>query len=44
MSNIRKILLVDDDLDLRALLAEQLALHEEFGVQQAGPWARRWPP
>jgi DNA-binding response OmpR family regulator len=35
MSNVRRILLVDDDHDLRALLAEQLALHEEFSVQQA---------
>jgi DNA-binding response OmpR family regulator len=35
MSNVRRILLVDDDNDLRALLAEQLALHEEFSVQQA---------
>ena len=30
MSNIRKILIVDDDLELRAALVEQLALHEEF--------------
>jgi len=30
MSNVRKILLVDDDRDLREMLAEQLALHEEF--------------
>jgi DNA-binding response OmpR family regulator len=35
MSNVRSILLVDDDNDLRTLLAEQLALHEEFSVQQA---------
>ncbi len=35
MSNIRKILLVDDDRDLRETLAEQLALHEEFSVQTA---------
>ncbi|MGL5117099.1 MAG: response regulator transcription factor [Beijerinckiaceae bacterium] len=35
MSNVRRILLVDDDNDLRILLAEQLALHEEFSVQQA---------
>jgi DNA-binding response OmpR family regulator len=36
MSNIRKLLLVDDDVDLRTLLAEQLALHEEFAIVQAG--------
>jgi DNA-binding response OmpR family regulator len=35
MSNVRRILLVDDDNDLRTLLAEQLALHEEFGIMQA---------
>jgi DNA-binding response OmpR family regulator len=32
MSNIRKILLVDDDNDLRDALAEQIALYEEFEV------------
>jgi DNA-binding response OmpR family regulator len=36
MSNIRRILLVDDDVELRTLLAEQLALHEEFTILQAG--------
>jgi DNA-binding response OmpR family regulator len=36
MSNIRKLLLVDDDLDLRSTLAEQLALHEEFNTIVAG--------
>ena len=30
MSNARKILIVDDDEDLRETLSEQLALHEEF--------------
>ncbi len=30
MPNARKILIVDDDNDLRAALVEQLALHEEF--------------
>ena len=30
MSNIRKILIVDDDAELRDALVEQLALHEEF--------------
>jgi len=30
MSNVRRILIVDDDDELRDTLAEQLALHEEF--------------
>ncbi|WP_460449848.1 response regulator transcription factor [Alsobacter sp. SYSU BS001988] len=30
MSNVRSILVVDDDTELAAALAEQLALHEEF--------------
>jgi DNA-binding response OmpR family regulator len=30
MPNARKILIVDDDTELRAALVEQLALHEEF--------------
>ena len=30
MTGIRKILIVDDDAELRDALAEQLALHEEF--------------
>ena len=30
MANPRKILIVDDDPDLRGTLAEQLTLHEEF--------------
>src|SRR5438132_7321449 len=30
MTNSRKILIVDDDLELRTALVEQLALHEEF--------------
>ena len=30
MSNVRKILIVDDDAELRDTLVEQLALHEEF--------------
>ncbi len=32
----RKILIVDDDASLRQALAEQLELHEEFKVAQAG--------
>jgi len=30
MTNVRKILIVDDDAELREALVEQLALHEEF--------------
>ena len=30
MANARKILIVDDDTDMREALVEQLALHEEF--------------
>ena len=30
MSNVRKILIVDDDAELRDALVEQLSLHEEF--------------
>src|SRR5260370_3532734 len=30
MTNARKILIVDDDCELREALVEQLALHEEF--------------
>jgi len=36
MSNVKRILLVDDDVELRTLLAEQLQLHEEFAIIQAG--------
>jgi DNA-binding response OmpR family regulator len=35
MTQVRKILIADDDGDLRAALAEQLALHEEFSAVQA---------
>lgn len=35
MSVTRKILLVDDDEDLRGSLRDQLALHEEFEVSEA---------
>ncbi|WP_321396420.1 response regulator transcription factor [Emcibacter sp.] len=36
MAQTYRILLVDDDEDLRATLAEQLAFHEEFETEQAG--------
>ena len=36
MAQIRKILVVDDDEELRASLAEQLTLYEEFTIVQAG--------
>jgi len=36
MSASRKILIVDDDADLRHSLAEQLQLHEEFAAVEAG--------
>jgi DNA-binding response OmpR family regulator len=36
MSNVRKILLVDDDEELREQLREQLALHDEFEIATAG--------
>lgn len=35
MSTARKILLVDDDEDLRGSLKDQLALHQEFDVSEA---------
>ena len=35
MANARKILIVDDDAELREALVEQLALHEEFESQSA---------
>src|SRR3546814_15364991 len=39
MNATRKILLVDDDEALRASLAEQLDLHEEFSTVHAGTGA-----
>ena len=36
MSTARKILIVDDDEDLRESLKDQLALHDEFDVVTAG--------
>ena len=40
MTNVRKILIVDDDADLRETLAEQLALHEEFEAVAADTGAK----
>ena len=40
MTQVRKILIADDDNDLRSALAEQLALHEEFAASQADCAAR----
>ena len=40
MTQVRKILIADDDDDLRAALAEQLALHEEFAAVQAATAAK----
>ena len=36
MAQARKILIVDDDNDLRATLAEQIACHEEFAASSVG--------
>lgn len=36
MSTARRLLLVDDDVDLREPLRDQLALHDEFEVETAG--------
>jgi len=40
MPNARKILIVDDDTDLRDALVEQLSLHEEFEVTSADQAAK----
>ena len=32
MSQVRKILIVDDDTELRSALAEQLSLYDEFST------------
>ncbi len=40
MSNLRKILIVDDDDDLRDSLRDQLALHDEFEISAADTAAR----
>src|SRR6476619_7429769 len=36
MSTARRILIVDDDEDLRGSLEDQLALHDEFEITTAG--------
>ena len=36
MANLKKILLVDDDEDLREALSEQLVMTEDFDVFEAG--------
>ncbi|MBV8566211.1 MAG: response regulator transcription factor [Methylobacteriaceae bacterium] len=40
MAQVRKILIADDDDDLRTALAEQLALHEEFSAAEADTAAK----
>lgn len=40
MSQVRNILIVDDDEELRSSLAEQIALHEEFLVWEAATAAQ----
>jgi fermentation-respiration switch protein FrsA (DUF1100 family) len=40
MSNVRKILIVDDDTELREALVEQLALHEEFEAEAVDSGAK----
>lgn len=39
MSVVRRILLVDDEADLRDTLAEQLRLHDSFETEMAGDGA-----
>ena len=40
MANARKILIVDDDTDLRDTLMEQLSLHDEFEAQAVDTGAK----
>ena len=40
MSNARKILIVDDDSELRDALVEQISLHEEFEAVAADSGAK----
>ena len=39
MTQVKTILLIDDDDDLRAALAEQFVMTEEFSVVEAGTGA-----
>jgi CheY-like chemotaxis protein len=44
MPNTRKILIVDDDPEMRDALTEQLSLHQEFetlAVENGSKWACR---
>lgn len=41
MAGLKKILLVDDEEDLREALAEQLVATEDFRVSEAGTTPRR---
>ena len=40
MANLKKILLVDDDEDIRGALSEQLVMTEDFDVFEAGTGAQ----
>ncbi len=44
MANARKILIVDDDTDLRDALVEQLSLHEELRLPPSIPAPRAPAP
>ena len=44
MANARKILIVDDDTDLRDTLVEQLSLHDEFEASAVDTGAKAWLP
>ena len=43
MANARKILIVDDDTDLRDTLVEQLSLHDEFEASAVDTGAKVRP-
>ena len=43
MANARKILIVDDDTDLRDTLVEQLSLHDEFEASAVDTGAKALP-
>ena len=44
MANARKILIVDDDTDLRDTLVEQLSLHDEFEASAGDTGAKGAAP